>query len=300
MRRTIPHAAAFLLLAAGAWACARGLSAVHERPFDIWFVPTEGAARWASLGHPTLAANLQWLRAVQYMGEERGRERGFGALRPVIELVTDLDPRHDYVYQVSANILAAEGLVRDANELLQKGIRNCPDKYVLAFHRAVNAFLYGGDYAEAGRWFEVAASTPGAPVDRMRAYATTAYAKGRRADAALEMLQDLYDAAKDDESRRSISDRMDVVRFESVALALEHAVDRYRARHHVYPAGLLLLALDGILPALPRDPLGGTWYLDFDEKRVRSTSRHDRWNRPVRADGAGARTDDRPMEIDRP
>jgi len=280
MRPGTLQALAFVTLAAATGAAARGLAVAREGPFDIVFVPTAQTARWSALGHPTLVANFQWLRAVQYLGEPKGDERGWDALLPLGNLITDLDPRHDYAYQVIANVLAAKGRVRDSNRLLQKGVRNCPDKYILPFHRAVNAFLYSGNYAEAGRWFEIASRVPGAPAERMRGYASSMYTKGNRVDAALKMLSDMYEEATDDESRKAIRQRMDVVRFEDAAATIERAVDRYRQDRGMYPLSLEFLIFQGYLARIPDEPLGGRWYLDAEDGRVRSTVRKDRWNKP--------------------
>ncbi len=47
--------------------------------------PAPTVLRWLSLGHPTLAANLLWLRAVQYIGEPGADERGWDKLYPVVD-----------------------------------------------------------------------------------------------------------------------------------------------------------------------------------------------------------------------
>jgi tetratricopeptide (TPR) repeat protein len=268
-------AAAFSAAAALAWQIGYAM----ERPYDVAFVPEARAARWISLGHPTLAANLNWLRAVQYAGEPRADERGWEKLRPLLELVTDLDPKHGYAYQVGANFLSAAGLVADANAVLEQGIRNVPDRYILPFHRAVNAFLYAGDYEEAGRWFEIASRTPGAPA-HLREYVVAMYVKGDVAGAAISFLEQLRDAAQDDESRKAIEGQIRRARYEGAAEALDAAVARYRERRGTPPGDLHLLVSEGLLPALPHDPYGGRWVMGEDG-RVRSSAFPQRYARPL-------------------
>ncbi len=117
MRR---RAALLILLAAAlAWgkvAVGRRVRAAAElTPYDLSYVPRADAVRWLSLGHPTLAANLYWLRTIQYMGDAQASTRGWDKLFPVLDLVTDLDPRHGYAYQVGGNILASVGRLDESN-----------------------------------------------------------------------------------------------------------------------------------------------------------------------------------------
>src|SRR6266545_1062582 len=220
-----------------------------EKPYDVAFVPSAASLRWTSLGHPTLAANLMWLRAVQYMGEPRADERGWSKLRAIVELVTDLDPRHGYAYQTSANLLSTAGLLSDSNAILEKGTRNVPDRYILPFQRAVNAFLYAGDYAEAGRWFEVAAKAPGAP-PHLRDYVLAMYVKG---DAAGPVRRGLL-------LRRGRAGALDRVR-EAVRATAHHRAAKPRAarepRAHprvreVEPMRILAVAAVTVREALRR------------------------------------------------
>ena len=276
--RALALAALAAVLAAAAAGVAHRIRVADAKPYDVGFVPAAHTLRWLSLGHPTLAANLTWLRTVQYVGEPRGDERGWGKLRPLLELVTDLDPRHGYAYQVGANMLSSVGLVSDANVILERGIRAVPNRYILPFHRAVNAFLYEGDHQLAGRYFELAARTPGAP-EHLREYVLAQYVKGDAAEAAISFLQRLEAEAQDDDSRRSIRSQIQRALLERDALALEAAAGRYRARVGVAPVALAQLLFEGIVPAIPPDPYGGELFLDA-HGRVRSTVNPERFERP--------------------
>lgn len=276
--RSLALLAASIALFGAAAAVAHRIRIASDAPYDVSFVPRASAMRWLSLGHPTLAANLWWLRTVQYMGEERGDVRGWEKLYPLVSLVTDLDPRHGYAYQTTGNVLASAGRLDESNAILEKGTRLLGNRYILPFQRAVNAFLYAGDFAEAGRWFEVAAATPGAP-PRLREYVVATYVKGDAADAALGFLQRLHDEAQDDESRRAVQLQMKRAIYERDADRLESAAEAWVVAFGVRPVALASLVLDGFVREVPRDPYGGVYYLDA-EGRVRSTAFADRFARP--------------------
>jgi hypothetical protein len=276
--RPLPFVLLAVALLAGSFALARRIRPPADRPYDVTFVPSAGTLRWLSLGHPTLAANLVWLKAVQYMGDPAADARGWGKLRPLVDVLTDLDPRHGYAYQTTGIMLSSAGQLADSNYILEKGTRNVPNRYILPFHRAVNAFMYAEDYAEAGRWFEVAAKTPGAP-SRLRQNVLAMYVKGDTAEAAISFLGQLQAEAEDDESRRALQSQIDTAVLERDAALIEAAAAAWTAWCGVRPVVPASLVLEGLLKAVPRDPFGGVYFFD-EEGRVRSTVHDRRFERP--------------------
>ncbi len=277
---TVPAArlAAFLALAGATGFVASRLRVDEERPYDIESVPRPGMLAWAFLGDRTLAANLNWLRAVQYIGEPRAAERGWDKLFPIVDVVTDLDPRHGYAYQVASTILSSVGRVEESNRMLEKGMKNVPDRYILPYLRAFNAFYYDGDWTTAGHFAEVAARTPGAPA-HVRQNVLAYYVKGRRADAAIAFLQQSLTEAKDPDTRKAVESQLRQAYVERDAARLDEAVDEWRKRYLVGPFAVEQLVTVGLLDEIPPDPAGGRWYVD-DGGRVRSTANPYRFARP--------------------
>lgn len=254
------------------------LGRAEDQPYDVEVIGRPEVLRWAALGHPTLAANVQWLRAVQYIGEPRAKERGWERLFPLVDLVTDLDPGHGYAYQVAGTILSSVDRVGESNQILEKGIRNVPDRYILPFLRAFNAFYYDDDFALAGRWVEVAAKTPGAPA-HLRNDVLAFYVKGRQSDAAIAFLQHMSTQASDDESRKAIGEQLKQAYLERDALALEDAAQKYLENNGSPPVLLEQLVAAGLINGIPPDPFGGVYVLSADG-RVRSTVHEFRFKKP--------------------
>jgi tetratricopeptide (TPR) repeat protein len=279
MARLFRFGIALPLIAATAFAASH-LPVPEERPYDIALIPPASVVRWLALGHPTLVANLFYLRAIQYIGEPRSNERGWGKLYPIVNLVTDLDPGHGYAYQVAGTLLGSFDRVEESNAILEKGMRNVPSRYILPFLRAFNAFYYSGDYAEAGRFVEIAARTPGAP-EHLRQNVLAMYVKGKRADAALAFLQLAREAARDDETRKAIDEQMKQALLEREAAALDEAVEDYRRRHGVRPFLLAVLVAEGLVSHIPDDPYGGIFLLGEDG-RVHSSVNSYRFAPPDR------------------
>jgi tetratricopeptide (TPR) repeat protein len=267
----------FAVLAAATAFTASRLHVERERPYDIEAVPRAGALGFLFLGNRTLAADVNWLRAVQYIGETRGNERGWDKLFPLVDVVTDLDPKHGYAYQVAGTILSSLGRIDESNRILEKGVRAVPDRYILPYHRAFNAFYYQGDWPAAGRWAEVAARTPGAP-PHVRQNVLAYYVKGKRADAAVAFLEQALKEAKDPDSRKALESQIRQARLELDASRVEDAIQEWRGRYLVGPLAPAQLVSEGLIPSVPPDPYGGELYLD-DEGRVRSTANPFRFGR---------------------
>ena len=272
----------FVALAAATTFAASRLHVAQERPYDIDAVPRAGPLAFLFLGNRTLAADVNWLRAVQYIGEVRGNERGWDKLFPLVDAVTDLDPKHGYAYQVAGAILSSVGRIDESNRILEKGTRAVPDRYILPYHRAFNAFYYQDDWKEAGRWAEVAARTPGAP-PHVRQNVLAYYVKGKRADAAVAFLEQALTEAKDPDTQKALESQLQQARLELDASKVEDAMSDWRARYLAGPLALGQLVSEGLLPSIPRDPFGGELYLD-EEGRVRSTANPFRFARPERRD----------------
>ena len=115
--------------------------------------------RAVSFGQRLSLADLYWLRTVMYVGEGTlPPKRGWEALYPLAEIVTDLDPRFGYAYQViGSNLTGLAGKVEQSNRLLEKGMRNVPDRWLLPFVYATNKFFYEHDYATAAQYARRAA-----------------------------------------------------------------------------------------------------------------------------------------------
>ncbi len=136
-------------------------------PFEeLAYYPSGLALKPAALGHAETAADLAWLRAVQYYGEHRKSDVRFVRLGHVFDIVTSLAPGFVAPYVFGAFAMAQEGRdFQGAEQLMEKGIEKNPTSGRLAFELG---FLYyvrpgGRDLARAGEYFERAARLPGGP-----------------------------------------------------------------------------------------------------------------------------------------
>ena len=168
-------ACAFLLALAGA--LHGGMKQRLSRPpsDELLYYPSGLLVRQASLGYETAAADVAWLRGIQYYGEHRLTDQKYELIGHVMSIVTDLDPRFLQPYIFGALVLAQELKRTDEGlALLEKGMRANPESWLLAFEAGFIHYVCRHDYEEASRYFVRASQLPGHPdyVDRFAAFAS--------------------------------------------------------------------------------------------------------------------------------
>jgi tetratricopeptide (TPR) repeat protein len=258
-------------LTAGSVVNLRLAEARVSQPYDVSHVPSGAAVRVAALGHRTFLSDMYWLAAVQYIGEPDADVRGWEKLFPLVDLVTDLDPRHGYAYQTAGIVLSAAGRFDESNRILEKGIERGPPRWTYAFYLSFNHWFYLGDYEEGARWARVAAQTPGASPN-ISQLALSLSAKTGRPQDALALLEELRETVTDEETAKRLEHQMRLAVVERDAQALEAAAERFRAERGTPPAPLDALAWHGYVAAMPKDPFGGRYFLDPADGRVRSSA----------------------------
>lgn len=144
----------------------------RPRPLEeLSYYPSGFALKPATLGHAESAADLAWLRAVQYYGEHRARDNRFVRMGHVFDILTSLAPGFVPAYVFGAFALAQEGSdFPRAERLMLKGIEANPQSGWLAFELG---FLYyvrpgGRSLERAAEFFEQASRQRDAPPQAAR------------------------------------------------------------------------------------------------------------------------------------
>ena len=266
----LPLALGTALLAAAA-TLSFPLAAAHlAKPYDVLHVPSGRAARVAALGHRTLLSDLYWLSAVQYIGDKNADERGFEKLLPLLDLVTDLDPRHGYAYQTGGIVLSAAGLLDESDAILKKGVELGPPYWTFPYYLAFNDWFYRGDYPSAARWAELAARRPGASPN-ISHLAVSLASKSGTPEQAIALLQELRGTVHDEKTQERLDEQLKLAILERDAQRLERAMAELERQRGWPVTSLDELVLARAVPDLPSDPFGGRYVLDPKDRKVHST-----------------------------
>jgi hypothetical protein len=160
----------------GAGACLLAAHAAATLPApapfeELAYYPSGQALQPATLGHAETAADLAWLRAVQYYGEHRLTDLRFTQMRHVFGILSALSPSFESPSIFGAFALAQEG--RDfpaAERLMLDALERNPRSGRLAFELGFMYFVRPGgrDLAKAAEYFELASRLPGSPPSAAR------------------------------------------------------------------------------------------------------------------------------------
>jgi tetratricopeptide (TPR) repeat protein len=265
------------LLAAGTLALAAAAalnlwlaSRIQARPYDVEHVPHGNVARLASLGQRGVVSDLYWLATVQYIGEPKADQRGWEKLLPLVDLVTDLDPRHGYAYQTAGIVLSAAGRLDESDIILKKGMEQGPNWWTYPYYISFNHWFYLGDYETGARYAEIAARTPGASPN-ISHLAVSLASKTGTPEQAIDLLRELRANVKDEVSAGRLDEQLKLAILERDAQALERAAAVYTERTGLPLGALEMLVISGLVSRLPEDPFGGHYEWHPEEKQVRSS-----------------------------
>jgi hypothetical protein len=252
-----------------------------EQPDDQSLYITSGEAlRRLSVGYSGVAADLYWIRAIQYYGTERlrlngrdgsggsaaSRSTGFPQLYPLLEATTTLDPRFGIAYRFGAIFLSEpypEGAGRTdlAVALLEKGLREQPDKWEYMLDIGYVHYWHRRDYRTAASWFDRGSRAPGAPW-WLKSLAAVTLARGGDRQSSRAMWSAILESAEvpylRGQAERSLMQLQALDEIDALQTLVEQAV----ARTERPPGGWAPLLEARLLPAVPRDPAGVPYEID--------------------------------------
>lgn len=284
---------AFLLIASAA-----GVQAYREVRYppppvteERLYVTSGTALRRLTMGYHALAADVYWIRAIQYYGgtklslagqqghpaPDRGADgqQSYPLLYPMLDLTTTLDPRFNIAYRFGALFLAepfpgGAGRPDLAIALLEKGLRDRPDKWEYMQDAGFVHYWWRHDYAAAADWFRRASEVPGAPWWLKSLAATTLSEGGDRKSSRL-MWESIRESAEIEwlkvDAERRLTQLQALDQIDEIEAHLKLAAERGFA---VGDWNAIVRA--GVLPGIPLDPARVPYDLDA-QGRVRLSSR---------------------------
>jgi tetratricopeptide (TPR) repeat protein len=178
-----------------------GLQSETARITPIFF-PRVEIVRPALLGFHNLAADLWWLRTIQYFGGRVEREEQFPQLYQLVDMVTSLDSGFLDAYRYGGLFLVIARQYPQAIQIYKKGIAAYPHNPDLPHDLGRLYFLELKDDAQALYWWEIANRLPGRPHYLPR-FIARLYAKTGHLDTALELWKSMRDTATNEWVRKT-------------------------------------------------------------------------------------------------
>jgi hypothetical protein len=282
--------AATLTLVAVLLEAAVQLQAARERAYpsreeteESLYLRSGVALRRVTGAYSAVFADLYWIRAIQYYGgakrqlDTQGRTMVVAAepppslaadayplLYPLLDITTTLDPRFNIAYRFGA-IYLAEPYPRGAGRpdlaiaLLEKGIRERPDKWEYMEDIGFVHYWFRHDFRAAAAWFSKASEMPGAPWF-LRSLAATTLAQGGDRQSSRAMWTAILETAELDWLRHDAQRRLLQLQALDAVDRLQQVVDGYARRTGAAPDWRALVAAR-LLPGIPLDPAGAPFEL---------------------------------------
>jgi tetratricopeptide (TPR) repeat protein len=226
---------------------------------ETLYLSSGKAIKKMSLGLDALAADIYWIRTVQYFGRklvESGKPISAGAtkdirmdlLAPLLDIVVTLDPQHLPAYRFGAMFLPERDLPA-AIALVEKGISENPNVWRLyqdlgyiywQAGQASSAQEQADNYARSAEWYDKGSNVAGAPW-WMRDLAGLMKIKGGSREAARAVYSG-YLTSDDQNVRAQAIERLKQLRTLDEMDAINGLLARYREQTGACPSDLRVLA----------------------------------------------------------
>lgn len=245
---------------------------------EVLYVPDTRLLRLMTLGYEQAAADLMWVRTLEYFARHFATDRRYRWLEFFLDQVIELDPDFVKVYHwAGATVLYGQRFTVEnialSNRFYRRALTRNADDFEAAYRLGLNHYIEmpsaltrmpEPDEAEIRRHREIglghleqAANTPGAP-DRMRNLVAAISSRLGKHQLALQYLIDLYIQTDDVERKVDLRKRIDALRAEGADGALAEAAadfERDWKTHHPY--------LPPAIYALIGEPTGGVADVDW-------------------------------------
>jgi hypothetical protein len=221
------------------------------------------------LGFDSIVADAYWIRAVQYYGSaklSKAEDKDYSFLYPLLDITTTLDPRFNIAYRFGA-ILLSEGYPNgpgrpdDAIALLEKGIRESPDKWEYYLDAGFVEYWWRRDSKAAADWFLRGSKLSTAP-NWLQPLAASVLAEGGDQVAARVLWTQLAQTAEQDWMRRTARTRLQQLDAEAVIDQLQPVVNSFYDTANRFPTGWEEVIRAGLVRGIPLDPTGVPYTLD--------------------------------------
>jgi len=241
---------------------------------EILYVDSGNAMKRVLLGFDNLAADLYWLRTVQYFGGKRLQvtNKNYDLLEPLLNITIELDPDFKIAYSYGATFLSepfpmGAGLPSKGIEIIDKGIARHPDYWRFYLDKGFIYFWFLRDYEKAAEVFLEGSKLPGAPY-WMVATAGRTLTRGGDRETARHLWQMLHESAETSQQRDNATTHLKQLDALDELDVLSQVVAAFHARSGRYPSSWQEIVGAGFLKTIPLDPTGTAYVLNAETHAV--------------------------------
>lgn len=235
---------------------------------DILYVDSGATMKRVLLGYDNVAADLYWLRTVQYFGGKRldATNKDYRLLEPLLNLTIELDPEFKIAYSYGATFLSepfptGAGLPSKGIEIIERGIANHPEHWRFYLDKAFIHFWFLNDPKTAAEVVLEGSELPGAPY-WMVTTAGRMMADGGDRDTARHLWELVYQSAETPQQRDNAGIHLRQLDALDEIDLLNEIVERFHESTGRYPVDWGELVDARMLTKVPVDPSGAAYVLN--------------------------------------
>lgn len=250
---------------------------LKTRPVEVklGYLPHPQLLKVASGEHAATVSELLVLKVLFYFGTLMQKFQDNVIIRPeffnmfkILQGAVHLDHYNmDAYYFAQASFTWELGRVKEVNHLLEIGYRSRTWDAWIPFYLGFNYAYFLKDYPKAAEYMQRAAEISGNPL--FAKLAARYFYESEQTAFGLAFLDTMIATAQDPAVKKTYQLRRDAL---AATLIIEKALREYQHKYGVPPKKLEQLQKSQLLPEMPVDPYGGSFYLD-DQGRVRSSSK---------------------------
>jgi len=250
---------------------------LRHKPFaeKLGYVPQAEVLKFAAADQRLLLADTLVIKTLIYFGTLVEKSSAKMDLPPdyfsvfrMIETAIRINPYNSDAYYFAQAILVWDAKrIREANALLEYGLKYRSDDYLLPYFLGFNYSYFLKDYRKAAQYFQLAGELSGEPL--FASLAGRYLYEAGQTDLALAYLVGMEKSAQNPAIKKSFQVR--IAAFRQVK-AVEEAVKTFQGQVGSPPRSIDELLARGFLREKPVDPYGGEFYLD-PQGQVRTTSK---------------------------
>jgi tetratricopeptide (TPR) repeat protein len=261
----------FFLLLLGTYTPLTRVRDARPPEVRLGFFPPAPVVKALSADQYQFLSQVITLQCLFYFGsvvEERREILDWSHVHQALYTATRLDPYNMDAYYFAQAVLTWDaGKPQQAIDLLKYGFAHRTWDWYLPFFLSFDYAFFLKDYIKAADYMAKAAELN--PQAWFATLAARYFYEGGETSLALAYLKEMIRTARSESIKKQM-----IIRAEALEkiLELEEAVSVYRKRYKEAPKKLDDLIRAGILRQIPKDPYGGSFYLD-EQGRVRTTSK---------------------------
>jgi hypothetical protein len=236
---------------------------------SVSWIRSPGLMQRLALSYDALAADVYWVRAVQYYGDTRlskDTNKNYDLLYPLLDITTTLDPDFKIAYRFGAILLSegypgGAGKPNEAIGLLDKGMKHAPERWEYPYDAGFVEYWWRQDYPAASAWLIKASKVPNAPNWLPTVAASMLAEGGSRADAR-QLWTQIGENADQEWLRRAARRGLTQIDAEEQIEVLRAVVARFQQGTGQLPQSWADLMRAGMLRRVPVDPTQVPYVLD--------------------------------------